>query len=76
MVASRIGGIQDQIEDGTSGILVDDPRICPPLLRQSIPLLEDRERAAAPGMPQSLASQVGGCCRFSGWPSTTSRLTT
>ena len=25
MVASRVGGIQDQIEDGVSGILVDDP---------------------------------------------------
>ena len=26
MVASRIGGIQDQIEDGISGCLLDDPR--------------------------------------------------
>jgi trehalose synthase len=26
LVASRVGGIQDQIEDGRSGILVDDPR--------------------------------------------------
>jgi trehalose synthase len=25
VVASRVGGIQDQIEDGTSGVLVDDP---------------------------------------------------
>jgi trehalose synthase len=25
VVASRIGGIQDQIEDGTTGLLVDDP---------------------------------------------------
>ncbi len=25
VVASRIGGIQDQIEDGVSGILLDDP---------------------------------------------------
>jgi trehalose synthase len=25
MVASRVGGIQDQIEDGVSGILIDDP---------------------------------------------------
>jgi trehalose synthase len=26
VVASRVGGIGDQIEDGTSGVLVDDPR--------------------------------------------------
>jgi trehalose synthase len=26
LVASRVGGIQDQIENGRSGILVDDPR--------------------------------------------------
>lgn len=26
IVASRVGGIEDQIEDGKSGILVDDPR--------------------------------------------------
>jgi trehalose synthase len=26
VIASRIGGIQDQIEDGVSGILLDDPR--------------------------------------------------
>jgi trehalose synthase len=25
MVASRVGGIQDQIEDGVSGVLIDDP---------------------------------------------------
>ena len=25
VVASRIGGIQDQIEDGSSGVLLDDP---------------------------------------------------
>jgi trehalose synthase len=26
VVATRIGGIQDQIEDGVSGVLIDDPR--------------------------------------------------
>ena len=26
MVGSRVGGIQDQIEDGKSGVLIDDPR--------------------------------------------------
>lgn len=26
VVASRVGGIQDQIEDGRSGVLIDDPR--------------------------------------------------
>ena len=25
VVASRVGGIQEQIEDGTSGVLLDDP---------------------------------------------------
>jgi trehalose synthase len=25
VVASRVGGIQDQIEDGVSGVLIDDP---------------------------------------------------
>ncbi len=26
LVASRVGGIQDQVEDGVSGLLLEDPR--------------------------------------------------
>ena len=33
VVASRIGGIQDQIEDGVSGILLADPRALEPIRR-------------------------------------------
>jgi trehalose synthase len=45
VVASRIGGIQDQIEDGKSGVLLDDPRDLAAYGRAVRELLEDPERA-------------------------------
>ena len=49
VVASRIGGIQDQIEDGESGLLVDDPTDLPATAAAIEGLLADRERAARIG---------------------------
>lgn len=49
MVASRIGGIQDQIDDGDSGILVDDPRDLPAFAAAIDSLLEDQDRASQMG---------------------------
>jgi trehalose synthase len=49
VVASRIGGIQDQIEDGESGLLVDDPTDLPATAMAIDGLLADRERAARIG---------------------------
>jgi trehalose synthase len=49
VVASRIGGIQDQIEDGRSGLLLDDPRDLGRFGAAVLELLEDRERAEAMG---------------------------
>jgi trehalose synthase len=49
VVASRIGGIQDQIEDGRSGILLDDPRDLEAYGAAVRALLEDPARAAAMG---------------------------
>jgi trehalose synthase len=49
VVGTRVGGIQDQIEDGTTGLLVDDPadlRACGRAIAQ---LLEDPQRSAALG---------------------------
>jgi trehalose synthase len=45
VVASRIGGIQDQIEDGTSGILLDDPHDREAFAAAVCSLLLDSERA-------------------------------
>jgi trehalose synthase len=45
VVASRIGGIQDQIVDGTSGVLLDDPADLAAYGQAVRGLLEDRERA-------------------------------
>ncbi len=45
VVASRIGGIQDQIEDGTSGILLDDPHDRDAFAAAVCSLLLDGERA-------------------------------
>lgn len=45
LVASRVGGIQDQIEDGRSGILIDDPRDLAAFAGAIDSLLDDPERA-------------------------------
>jgi trehalose synthase len=49
VVASRIGGIQDQVEDGVTGVLVDDPRDLPAFGRVIEAVLGDRERSAEMG---------------------------
>ena len=49
VVASRIGGIQDQIVDGTSGVLLDDPQDLEAYGEAVAALLEDPERAARIG---------------------------
>ena len=45
VVASRIGGIQDQIEDGRTGVLLDDPEDLEAYGRALVELLADPERA-------------------------------
>ena len=49
VVASRVGGIQDQIVDGESGILLDDPRDLDAFGRAVTELLADHRRADAMG---------------------------
>jgi trehalose synthase len=49
VVASRIGGIQDQIVDGESGLLVDDPADLAATAAAIDSLLDDPDRAAAIG---------------------------
>jgi trehalose synthase len=49
VVASRIGGIQDQIEHGVSGLLVDDPTDLEAYGDAVASLLEDPRRAAEIG---------------------------
>jgi len=49
VVASRIGGIQDQVEDGRSGILLPDPEDLGAYAAAVLGLLEDPARAAAIG---------------------------
>ncbi|MGH7723318.1 MAG: glycosyltransferase [Candidatus Dormibacteria bacterium] len=49
VVASRIGGIQDQIEDGVSGILLDDPSDRVAFAAAVCGLLNDPERARSIG---------------------------
>jgi len=53
VVASRVGGIQDQVEDGVTGFLVDDPRDLAACARTIERVLAD---------PQ-LARQMGGAGR-------------
>lgn len=45
VVASRIGGIQDQIVDGVTGMLIDDPRDLTSYGRAVVELLTDPSRA-------------------------------
>jgi trehalose synthase len=49
VVASRIGGIQDQIEHGVSGLLLDDPHDLAAYGAAVLELLADPERASAMG---------------------------
>ena len=49
VVASRIGGIQDQIEDGTSGVLLDDPHDLAAFGDAVARLLADPDRAERMG---------------------------
>lgn len=49
MVASRIGGIQDQVENEVSGLLLDDPRDLVTFGELITQLLTDPERAARMG---------------------------
>ena len=50
VVASRIGGIRDQIEDGRSGLLLSDPRDLQQAGTAVSALLADRERAQQIGI--------------------------
>jgi len=49
VIASRVGGIQDQIVDGESGVLLDDPHDLDAFTAQLDALLRDPERAARLG---------------------------
>jgi trehalose synthase len=49
VVASGVGGIQDQVVDGKTGILIDDPRDLPAFGRAIEDLAADPGRAAAMG---------------------------
>jgi len=49
VIGTRVGGIQDQIVEGRSGLLIDDPHDLEALARAITSLSEDRERAASIG---------------------------
>jgi trehalose synthase len=49
VIGTRIGGIQDQIVDGRSGLLIEDPRDLEALAQAIVSLAEDRERATTIG---------------------------
>jgi trehalose synthase len=49
VVASRIGGIQDQVVHGVTGLLVDDPRDLEQFGAAVVELLDDPKRAARMG---------------------------
>jgi trehalose synthase len=59
MVGSRVGGIQDQIVDGESGILVDDPGDLEGFAREIRGLLDDPARAAKLGEAARLRIREG-----------------
>jgi trehalose synthase len=44
VIASRVGGIQDQIEDGVSGLLLDDPHDLDDFARLLADLLSDEDQ--------------------------------
>ena len=50
VVASRVGGIQDQIVDGRSGLLLDDPRDLASFGDAVVGLFADPDRAASLGV--------------------------
>jgi trehalose synthase len=49
VVASRVGGIEDQVENGRSGVLVDDPRDLRAFGDAVVDLLADTKKARALG---------------------------
>jgi trehalose synthase len=49
LVASRVGGIQDQIEDGVSGVLIDDPNDLEAAARAVDGFIDDPARAKEVG---------------------------
>ena len=49
VVASRVGGIQDQIEDGVSGVLIDDPTDLEAVAKAVDGFISDPQRAAEVG---------------------------
>jgi trehalose synthase len=49
VIGTRVGGIQDQIVDGKSGLLIDDPRDLEGLSRAILTLVEDRRLASEIG---------------------------
>ncbi|HET9677196.1 MAG TPA: glycosyltransferase, partial [Solirubrobacterales bacterium] len=49
VVASRVGGIQDQVADGETGTLVDDPRDLPAFARAIEAIAGDPARRAEMG---------------------------
>jgi trehalose synthase len=50
VVASAVGGIQDQVEHGVSGVLLDDPTDLAAYMRAVSVMLEKPERASAMGL--------------------------
>jgi trehalose synthase len=54
VVASKIGGIQDQVRDGVTGVLLDDPRDLAEFGQKVTALLTDEERAARLGKQAQL----------------------
>ena len=49
LVASRVGGIEDQVENGRSGLLIDDPRDLDAFGRAVVGLLRDERQAKSLG---------------------------